>query len=82
MKTKKDRAYSCRHVQERLLERCNVSMSINEYDKLCQNYIDKKVKINNIESDQVMFTTSFKGKKILFVWSNKRNLITTALRIV
>lgn len=82
MKTIKDRTYSCRHVKERLLERCQVTLSSEEYDKLCQEFIDKKVVIDCIEGEQVIFQTNFKNKQIKFVWSNNRKLITTALKTI
>ena len=82
MKTVKDRAYSFSHTRERLLQRCQVSMSLEEYNHLCQKFIDKKVTIDNVEGEQVIFLTGFKGSMIKFVWSSKRKLITTALKTV
>ncbi len=82
MKTVKDRAYSFNHTKDRLLERCQVSLSFDEYNELCQRYIDNKVTIDNVEGEQIVFLTGFKGNMIKFVWSNKRKLITTALKTI
>ena len=82
MKTVKDRAYSFSHTRERLLQRCQVSMSLDEYNELCQRFIDKKVTIDNVEGEQVVFLTGFKGNMIKFVWSSNRKLITTALKTI
>ena len=57
-------------------------MSVEEYDELCQRFIDKKVTIDKVEGEQVVFLTGFKGNMIKFVWSNKRKLITTALKTI
>ena len=57
-------------------------MSLEEYNYLCQKYIDKKVTIDNVEGEQVIFLANFKGNVIKFVWSSKRKLITTALKTI
>lgn len=81
MKTQKDKVYSFTHTKQRLIERHNITLSESEYDKLCQEFINKKVKIISTEksNNQIVFEVLFKNKLIKFVWDTSSNKITTVL---
>ena len=89
MKTTKNKIYSCFHTRSRLLQRHHISMSLEEYDLLCQKFIDQVYNnkfrgitiITREESNnQIIFKANFKDKLIKFVWCGNRKLITTVLK--
>lgn len=81
MKTIKDKNYSFNHVKKRLTERYNLDITISEYDELCGvkmlGFINKETQKN----PQKVYDILFKGKVIRVVFSEKRDLITTVLKI-
>ena len=83
MKTIKDKTYSFNHTQKRLKVRHNIDITREEYDNLCyviKNIKDEPVHIEKKQDDvQKIYEIVFKNKEIICVWSEKRQLITTAL---
>jgi len=80
MKTVKDLKYSFDHVNQRLKERFDLSISWNAYMNL--NDMLKQNKSNMIlveQGEQEIHKIKFKGKVVTFVYSISKNRITTAL---
>ena len=85
MKTIKDRHYSFMHTQQRLDERYNAAITLKDYDALCTR-IKNKVDITLIEEEyqqndtQIIYDMHFPHRDdIRVVWSESKQLITTAL---
>ena len=81
MKTIKDINYSFNHLNERLNERFNLSITWEEYYKL--NKILKNDKSNMIlieNKDQEIHQLTFKGASVTFVFNTNKNFITTSLK--
>lgn len=85
MKTIKDKKYSFEHTQERLKERYDIEITFEDYKYLCN-----KIKSNNDtvlimtekQKNDIQYTYDLNFKyrgTIRIVWSEKRQLITTAL---
>ena len=84
MKTKKDKQYSLDHVNQRLKERFDLPpMTMKEFDYLSgQLRIDKSYMILVENEDQEIHQIIYQGNKVTFVYSIKREYITTALKWV
>lgn len=84
MKTKKDKAYSFNHVNERLAQRFDLpAMTMEEFDFLSNNLrIDKSNVILIENDDQEIHMLQYQGKKVTFVYSIERGHITTAMKWV
>lgn len=80
LKTKKDREYSFRHTQERLMERYRLDISRDEYDTICFN---AKVLRGDLERNgevmQKIVKARFKGKIVTFVYGLGCDYVTTVL---
>jgi len=83
MKTIKDKAYSFNHVKNRLKKRHDIDITLDEYDWVCKSLKDDKCPIIAIERQkddvQKIYDLMFKNRMVRFVWSESRQLITTAL---
>jgi len=86
MKTEKDREYSFNHTKNRLLERYNIEITLDDYNYLCRKIESKKdlvlIMVEKQKNDtQYVYDLNFKYKnRIRVVWSEKRNCITTVLK--
>jgi len=78
-KTNKNSVEYCfNHTKERMMKRHSLEITRDEYDALCSKYNSQElIKIINIEENQCVFETEFKGKELRFVWCNKRKAIST-----
>ena len=83
MKTIKDKNYSFNHVKRRLKKRHDIDITIEEYDWLCysvKNIEDKPIHIEKQKGDiQKVYDIMYGNKIIRVVWSETRQLVTTAL---
>jgi len=80
MKTKKDKNYSFTHVNERLFERFNLSITRDLFDDLSETFrVDKTNMIMVENNDQEIHQVQYDGRKITFVYSISRGYITTAM---
>jgi len=83
MKTKKDRNYSFNHFKERLKERYDIDITLDEYDKFCNIIIHGKKFLINTEKQkndiQEIYDVPIGGILIRVVWSKEKQLLTTAL---
>ena len=82
MKTKKDKAYSFNHVNERLIERFDSSpMTMELFDELSDRFKnDKSTRILIENEDQEIHQISDNHKTFTFVYSTQRGYITTVLK--
>ena len=84
MKTIKDKKYSFNHFKKRLKERYNLHITNEEYEKLCSKvkiyeqykYVSIEIQKHDIQKVYILF---FKGENVKVVFSESRQLITTAL---
>jgi len=80
LKTKKDKAYSFRHTQERLKERYNLDITRSEYDMICQNAKSLRGELErNGKKMQKIVKARFKGKFVTFVYGLGCDYVTTVL---
>ena len=86
MKTVKDKNYSFNHTKQRLLERYDIDISIEDYNYLCKKVKGKKdAKLVMIEhqkdGDQYTYDIHFRYREVIrVVWNEEKQYITTALR--
>ena len=81
MKTRKDIRYSYEHVNDRLYERFNLTISQEEYKNLNSQLKNDKTNMSFVEQEeQEIHKINFKGKLVTFVYSRSRGWITTALK--
>jgi hypothetical protein len=81
MKTKKDKNYSFNHVNDRLKERFNLSISMKDFDYYSDKFCKDKLNLILVENkDQEIHRIKFKHKLVTFVYSNNRGYITTVLK--
>jgi len=86
MKTVKDRNYSFNHTKQRLLERYDIDISMEDYNYLCKRVeSNRDVLLVMIEKqkdgDQYTYDLNFKYRGVVRVVYNKeKGYITTALR--
>lgn len=80
--------YCFNHTKERMYERHQLGLTEGDYKVLCDRFISAQKRkltpalelpiiIINREKNQYIFETEYKGKKLRFVWSDKRKTITT-----
>ena len=80
MRTKKDKAYSFRHTQERLKERYQLDITRPEYDTICQNAKALRGELErNGKQMQKIVKARFKGKYVTFVYGLGCDYVTTVL---
>lgn len=80
MKTKKDKNYSFLHVNQRLIERFNLSINMGEYNNLNNKLrTNKSTIILKENEDQEIHQINFKEKIVTFIFSVNRDYVTTAM---
>lgn len=82
MKTIKDIDYSFRHVKERLLERHNMEIDRDFYDRMNESikpYIGKPDIGTDNNGEQEIHSMFLRNKIVKIVYSTKRRCITTVL---
>jgi len=84
MKTKKDRSYSFNHFKDRLLERYDLDITMDEYNGICSMMDLYKtfppISTEHQKNDtQLVYDIIFKEEMIRVVFSEARNLLTTVL---
>jgi len=83
MKTTKDINYSFGHVNDRLKERFDLSISWKEYKDLNEELKNDKSNVILVENqDQEIHQFRFKGKLVTFDYSISKGYITTAMKWV
>ena len=82
MKTIKDKQYSFDHVNKRLKERFNAPpLEMDIYDDVCDLLkTNKSAMVIKENDDQEIHDMIYFGKRVSFVFSNKRGYITTVIR--
>lgn len=80
MKTKKDIHYSFTHVNDRLKERFELSITWQEYLALNKEFKNDKSNVILIENhNQEIHRIRFKGKLVTFDYNINKEYITTAM---
>lgn len=77
MKTVKDKEYSFRHVKERMLERYDIEIDMEDYEEM--NLWHENDDIIEIQGDQIISKIHYKNKDIITNFCKKRGYITTVL---
>jgi len=78
MKTIKDKNYNFNHTKERLKERFNLSLTLNEYESLCNDVCGSTLIVKE-SRDQEIHKIFFKDLYIKFTFNRKNGRITTVL---